>query len=204
MTGNKFGVFVAGVVAIIVLGGVAYVFPSASNQGYAPEQPIPFSHRVHAGENKIDCKYCHFAADKSRHAGIPPLNVCMNCHSVVKLDSPHIQKLRKAYEEGRPIEWVRIHELPDFVFFNHKRHVQKGVSCETCHGDVKTMDKVVQAKSLEMGWCMKCHRGETTPSKVLSEIRKEQNDPNFRTHKMPVEGHGEDLVAPINCSTCHY
>lgn len=189
-TQKKLGavLFLAGGMAIIY--GLTQFYPTASNQGYAPEQPIPFSHKLHAGDNKINCLYCHSGAEKSRHATIPSMNVCMNCHSVVKVDSPHIQKLRKAYSEGKPIEWVRVHELPDFVYFPHKRHVAMGVSCETCHGDVKGMDKIEQKTALTMGWCMECHRGETTPPRVLAKVYPHAQNPR-------------GPVAPVQCSTCH-
>lgn len=176
-----------GVLAILAVG---VYFPSASNQGYAPEQPIPFSHKLHAGINKIDCQYCHSSAQKSRHASIPSVSTCMNCHRVVKVGSPHIQKIHKAYNEGKPIEWIRIHELPDFVYFPHKRHLAKNIACETCHGDVKQMERVEQKSALTMGWCMECHRGETTPKHVLKQAY-----PNMKHPKGP--------VAPINCNTCH-
>lgn len=127
------------------------------NQGYAPEQPIPFDHQLHAGTYKMDCLYCHANAEISRHASVPSLNICMNCHLTVG-SGPHIQKLRDAYNGNQPIEWVKVHMLPDFVHFNHKRHVQKGVSCQTCHGPVETMKKVKQHSDLSMGWCVTCHR----------------------------------------------
>jgi hypothetical protein len=170
-------------------------FPTASNKGYAPEQPIPFSHKLHAGTHKIDCKYCHLGVEKSRHHTVPPVNVCMNCHSVVKTDSPWIQKIKEHYDTGKPIEWVRVHELPDFVFFNHKPHVGVGISCETCHGDVKGMERVYQASPLTMGWCLDCHRGMTTPPHVINTLR-----PDIKNIK---DAKGEQF-APINCSTCHY
>jgi len=176
---------------ILIAGGVvASVFPTATNEGYAPEQPIPFSHKLHAGENKIACNYCHNSVEKSRHATVPALNVCMNCHSVVKGESPHIQKLKAAYAAGTPIEWVRIHDLPDFVYFPHKRHVAKGVSCETCHGDIKTMDRVEQKAPLTMGWCLDCHRGATTPKNVSAQF--------YPGVKAP---HGP--VATQQCTACH-
>ncbi|MBY0471688.1 cytochrome c family protein [bacterium] len=170
--------------------GVVYVFPTVSNQGYAPDQPIPFSHKLHAGANKIDCKYCHAAVETSRHATIPSMNVCMNCHSVVKLDSPHIQNLRKHFQEGKPVEWVRVHELPDYVYFPHNRHVAKGLACESCHGEVKSMDKISQFAKLNMGWCLKCHEGVTTPKAVLARVRIEQKNP-----------HGP--IGPLHCTACH-
>jgi len=184
---------------VLLAGGfvVASVFPSASNQGYQPDQPIPFSHRLHAGDNKIDCQYCHSAAEKSRHATVPALNVCMNCHRVVKTDSPWIQKITEAYEAGRPIEWVRIHELPDFVNFPHKVHVQHEVSCQTCHGPVETMDKVYQHASLTMGWCLDCHKGDTAPSNVMRLVEKEQREGKDRW-KTP-----NGPVGPRDCSACH-
>lgn len=178
------------VIVIIIIVAVTY-FPTASNQGYAPEQPIPFSHKLHAGDNKIPCLYCHGGAEKSVHASVPAMNVCMNCHSVVKTDSPYIQKLRKLYQEGKPIKWIRVHELPDYVYFPHKRHVAKGVACETCHGNVAKMERIEQQQPLTMGWCMECHRGQTTPRDVLLKVYPHMKNP-----------HGP--VAPVNCSTCHH
>jgi hypothetical protein len=188
-TQKKLGIALSLVVGVVLLGVVAY-FPTASNQGYAPEQPIPFSHKLHAGDNKIACLYCHSGAESSRHATVPSVNVCMNCHSVVKTDSPWIQKVRAAYAENKPIEWIRVHELPDYVYFSHKRHVAKGVSCQTCHGNVQDMAKVEQFAPLTMGWCMECHRGETTPRNVLAKVHPNMKNP-----------HGP--VAPVNCNTCH-
>lgn len=182
---------VVGLVALIVVGvSLAAVFPTPSNQGYAPEQPIPFSHKLHAGDNKIACQYCHSDVEKSKHASIPGVNVCMNCHTVVKTDSPWIQKITEAYNNNQPIEWVRIHELPDFVYFPHKRHVAKGLACQTCHGPVETMDKVYQHGALTMGWCMECHRGRTTPKNVLLNLGEDPENPH-------------NPVAPVQCTTCH-
>ena len=187
---KKLGIALSLIVAVIAVAGLAANFPTASNEGYAPEQPIPYSHKLHAGDLKIPCLYCHSGAEKSRHATIPSVNVCMNCHSVVKTDSPHIQKIRKHYLEGTPIEWVRVHELPDYVYFPHKRHVAKGVACQVCHGPIQEMEKVYQKAPLTMGWCMECHRGQTTPRQVLQKVYPDMKDP-----------HG--AVAPVNCDTCH-
>jgi hypothetical protein len=176
---------------LAALGIVAVMnIPTASNQGYAPEQPIPFSHKLHAGTNKIACTYCHSSVEKSAHASVPAVNVCMNCHSIVKTDSPWIKKVWSHFKEGRPIEWVRVHELPDHAYFNHKRHVSKGVSCQTCHGDVANMEKVYQKSPLTMGWCIDCHRGNTTPKEVLARVYPDQKNP-----------HGP--VASQDCYTCH-
>lgn len=186
---------VASVFIVSVAGvGLYYFFPrpTVDNQGYMPDQPIPFSHKKHAGELKIDCRYCHTGAYKTRHAGIPSMNICMNCHRVVKTDSPHIQNLTQHFNEGKPIEWIRVHEEPDFVFFNHRPHVAAGVACQTCHGPVQEMEKIYQAEPLTMGWCKDCHDGRTTPPAVLKKIHKGLENPRGKA------------VAPTNCSTCHY
>ena len=188
---KKLGVVV---LTVLVGGASAYSvqsFPTASNQGYIPEQPIPYSHKLHAGTLKIPCLYCHYSAEKSKHAGVPPLEVCMNCHRIVKTDSPYIQKLTAAYNAGQPIEWIRVHELPDYVYFPHKRHVAKGIACQVCHGNIQEMERVQQHSALTMGWCMECHRGHTAPKSLLSTVY-----PNVQ--------HPEGPVAPIQCSTCHH
>jgi hypothetical protein len=173
--------------AALVLGGgfVGFLFGLGYHVGYAPEQPIPFSHKLHAGTYKIPCMYCHVTAEKSRHASVPSMNVCMNCHQLVKLDSPYIQKMHELYNKGEAFQWVKVHDLPDHVYFNHSRHVLRGVQCETCHGDVASMDRVFQHEKLSMGWCLDCHRGQTTPDYLYAE------------------GQARGQVAPVNCNTCH-
>ena len=128
------------------------------NQNYKPEQPIPFSHEQHVGQYKIDCQMCHTSAERSRHASIPSLNICMNCHMTIKPSSPYIQKLQKAYEAGQSISWVKVHRLPDHVKFNHAAHVLSGKQCQECHGPVETMPVIYQWSDLSMGWCVNCHR----------------------------------------------
>lgn len=154
-----------------------------SNQGYMPVQPIAFSHEWHAGQKKIACLYCHFGAEKSKHAGIPPLNVCMNCHRVLrKNNSPEIAKIVKAYESNTPIQWVKVHNLPDHVDFNHSVHVNKGINCTACHGEVTQMVHMRQVKKWVMGDCIKCHR-------AMYEADPVRN-------KKPNDG--------VNCSACHH
>ena len=128
------------------------------HQGYAPEQPIAFSHKLHAGDSKIPCLYCHGGARTSRHAGIPPLNVCMNCHSILTRQSVEIEKLKEAVQRKQPIAWTKVHNLPDFVYFNHSQHVIGGVACASCHGPVETMARIRQDAPLTMGWCLDCHK----------------------------------------------
>ena len=128
------------------------------NKGYQPDQPIAFSHELHAGQNKIDCKYCHVSVEESRHSSVPSLNICMNCHLTVGLDKPGVQKLSEAYSEGLSIPWKKVHLLPDHVKFNHSAHIMAGKDCKDCHGPVETMPIVYQYSDLSMGWCVSCHR----------------------------------------------
>lgn len=162
-------------------------------QGYAPVQPINFSHKVHAGNNKISCLYCHSAADKSRVAGIPSASVCMNCHKQILKDSPEIQKIAKALADNKPIEWVKVNDLPDHVVFNHSRHVTAGINCQKCHGPVETMDRVVQADAFWMGTCIGCHR--THREVTLDEMGRPQ---------IAREATPKRLMASTDCSVCHH
>ena len=136
---------------------------TVDNVGYKPDQPIKFSHSLHAGEKQMDCQYCHSSARRSAVAGIPSMNTCMGCHKFVATDKDPIKFLTKKYEANEPIEWIKVHDMPDFVRFTHQRHVNSGVSCETCHGDVKTMDTAQQSESLQMGWCVDCHIKNEAP-----------------------------------------
>ncbi|MCC6444347.1 MAG: cytochrome c3 family protein [Armatimonadetes bacterium] len=150
--------------------------------GYSPRQPIEFSHKVHAKDNAIPCEYCHAGARKSPVAGVPADAVCMNCHSQVLKASPEVRKIADAVKRNRPVEWIRIHKVPDFVRFNHSAHVTKGVACQTCHGPVETMARVEQTRHMSMGWCVQCHRQYT---------------------KNPPKGM-KNVQAQVECSTCHY
>jgi len=173
-------------------GAVAYQLSRVGvHQGYAPEQPIAFSHRLHAGDNHIPCLYCHFGARTSRHAGIPPLNVCMNCHSILTTQTVEIEKLKESVQRQQPIAWIKVHNLPDFVYFNHSQHVTGGVSCAACHGAVETMTRVRQDAPLTMGWCLDCHR-ERGPD--LARQRRAEGSPEAPDAPFP----GTD------CGKCHY
>lgn len=124
----------------------------------APEQPIAFPHTVHAGQLQMPCTFCHISVDRSRHAGAPPLEICMGCHRSIATDRGEIRKLTRYFEEKRPVEWKRVYALPDFIYFSHKRHVTAGVACASCHGNVAGMKKVRRVNELLMGWCLSCHR----------------------------------------------
>jgi hypothetical protein len=150
----------AGVIAVLatVLGVGWYTQPDRFVRGYRPQQPIPFSHQLHSGTLRVPCLYCHSGAQKSRQAGVPSVEKCMNCHRVTKTESAPIRKLAEIYARGTLLPWHRIHTLPDHVFFDHRPHVNSGVLCQTCHGEVQTMNVVYQKMSLRMSNCLGCHR----------------------------------------------
>jgi Cytochrome c7 and related cytochrome c len=146
------------VAALLVLLAQVNRSPWITQARVAREQPIPFSHERHVGGNGTDCRYCHTSVEESSFAGIPPTRTCMNCHSQIFANNPLLQPVRDSFENGRPIQWTRVHDLPDFVFFDHSIHVSKGVGCTTCHGQVDRMPLMFQAQSLQMEWCLDCHR----------------------------------------------
>lgn len=192
---------------ILVSGIVTYLLTMpAWYQNYAPEQPLPFSHRQHAGQYKIPCGYCHSSAEQTQFSAVPGVETCMNCHKVVKTDSPHMKKIKEAYDTEKPIAWVKVHVLPDFVYFNHSRHVAAGVQCQTCHGPVEQMDRVYQYSRLTMGWCVDCHRNNDyiTPSRVeWAKKEAELFGTGPRSSIADVLGHPEVHNADLSCSTCH-
>jgi len=132
--------------------------PVALHVGYMPTQPVPYSHAVHVGQLGIDCRYCHNTVENAGFAAIPPTETCMNCHTNIHPASPKLAPVRESWRTGKPIEWVKVHDLPDYVYFNHAAHVNAGVSCVSCHGQVNHMEVVYQAKPLNMAWCLECHR----------------------------------------------
>ena len=166
---------------LLGLAAIAAAGCEPTNEGYQPTQPIAFSHAVHAGANKIPCLYCHFGAETSRHAGIPPAQVCMNCHGVIRADSPEIAKIKNALETQTPIEWIRVHRVPDHAFFSHEPHVTVGVGCDRCHGAVETMAVVQQFAPLTMGFCIDCHRtaplefGDKVAAAAMSQAELNSN-----------------------------
>jgi len=198
---------VGGVVAAAVLGSFFFVWPRSSymtRQNEARAQPIPFYHMHHVGGMGIDCRYCHTSVDKSAVAGIPPTKTCMNCHGQIWTDSPTLEPVRESWRTGRSIEWLRVHDLPDFVYFNHSAHVNRGVGCTTCHGPVDQMPLVHQQASLQMEWCLDCHRHPERYVRPKEEVFSVKWTPPANQ----VEA-GRALVAQYglhprtSCSTCH-
>jgi hypothetical protein len=148
-------------IIILIFAGIVLLGLPATKSLYAaglPDQPIDFNHKIHAGDNQIQCLYCHTYARRSTLAGVPSLRKCMGCHKITAKDKPGIKQLNKYVQDGEPIPWVRIYKVPDYTHFNHRRHVLKDVACQECHGPVETMAKVVKFSSLKMGWCLKCHK----------------------------------------------
>ncbi len=187
--------------AIVFKVVINNLFAVGVQKGYAPKQPIAFSHKLHAGQYEIDCNYCHTGVNKSKSANIPSPNICMNCHSAIKTESPEIQKIYAAIENDKPIEWVRIHNLPDLAYFNHAQHVKVGgVECQTCHGPIEEMEVVRQHSLLTMGWCIDCHRKTDVNTKGNEYYDKlvELHDAESKD-AMKVED-----IGGLECAKCHY
>ncbi len=200
------GIVIAVVTAVVTKATIDALFTIGVQQGYAPTQPIKYSHKVHAGDYKIDCNYCHTGVRKSKNANIPSANVCMNCHSAINkgatTGTEEIQKIYDAVESNTPIEWVRVHNLPDLAYFNHAQHVEVGkVECQTCHGPIEEMEVVKQYANLTMGWCVNCHRDTEISTKGNAYY-----DKLLKIH----EGKGSDKAFTVSenggldCAKCHY
>ncbi|MBK8147584.1 MAG: cytochrome c3 family protein [Acidobacteria bacterium] len=206
----KASIFVA-----IIAGGLAfYAYTQIArssyltNQGLERPQPVQFSHKHHVGDDGIDCRYCHTAVETSSSAGMPPTQTCMNCHSQIWADSPYLEPVRASFRDNKPIEWVRVHDLPEFAYFNHSIHVAKGVGCASCHGDIANMASVYQQNTLQMEWCLACHRDPGPNIRPKAEIF------NTAWNKDDITPEQEKEVAETikklrskefmtSCSTCH-
>lgn len=209
--------FIGIVVLLAVVVGLLFgvkkgLYGVGVQQSYAPTQPIPFSHKIHAGDHEIDCNYCHTGVRKAKHANIPSPNICMNCHNQIKKDSPWIAKIYEAIDYNpstgeygtnvKPIEWVRVHNLPDLVYFNHQQHVKVGqIECETCHGPIKEMDVVYQYSPLTMGWCIDCHRKTDVQAQGNDyyDALLKAHEASGKKEPMKVED-----IGGLECSKCHY
>jgi hypothetical protein len=195
-----------------ILGGVAaagityYATPAYLRVGYQPVQPVPFDHSLHAGQLGMDCRYCHASVEKSGTSSVPAAQTCMNCHSIIKTTSPLLEVVRQSYATGEPVPWVKIHQNPDYVYFNHSVHVNRGVSCVECHGKVNEMQVVQQEKSHSMSWCLDCHRNPA------QRIRDPKDVFNLDSQTLAAQGkladaqkfvHDWKVKPPTSCSGCH-
>ncbi len=164
-------IFFGGLVSTAVVCGIWYYFtPKYTRVGYQPTQPVPFQHTIHVQQLGMDCRYCHSYVEVSEHSNVPSTQTCMNCHTAIKGQSPKLQPVRDSWQSGKPVEWVRIHRLPDYAYFNHSAHVNRGVSCVSCHGKINEMEVVWQHEPQGMAWCLNCHRAPEKNLRPLAEI----------------------------------
>jgi hypothetical protein len=194
-----------GVGSILVVAGVWYFFsPWYTDVGYRPIQPVPYSHRLHAGELGLDCRYCHASVEISPVANIPPTQTCMNCHRLVKRDSPSLAPIRDSAASGQPMRWIRVHKLPDYVYFQHSIHLAGGIGCATCHGRIDEMETVTQARPLSMSWCLDCHRDPGPSRRPVSEVTNMKWTPPADARALAIQLNTERPVnPPTDCSGCH-
>lgn len=205
----------ASFVVAILLAGVAFlVYTQVARSSYLTgrylekQQPVQFSHKHHVGDDGIDCRYCHTSVETSASAGIPPTQTCMNCHSQIWADSPYLEPVRASYRENKPIEWVRVHDLPEYAYFNHSIHVAKGVGCASCHGQIDNMPAVFQENTLQMEWCLSCHRNPAPNIRPQAEIFNTSWDKSTITPEQQAEV--DEKIKKLrttemltSCSTCH-
>ena len=191
---------------VIVVFMVWYYFsPEFTDVGYRPEQPVEFSHEFHAGQLDMDCRYCHNWVEEASHSNVPATQTCMNCHNQIKTQSPKLAPVRESWSDDVPIQWVKVHHLPDYARFSHASHVDAGVGCETCHGRIDQMEVVAQAEPLSMGWCLECHRQPELYLRPTEEVTtmgyvQPADFVDRNLEKVRREG----IRPPTNCSACHY
>jgi hypothetical protein len=185
---------------LIVLGRSSYV----TRAHEFVQQPVQFSHAHHVLDDGIDCRYCHTSVETSSFAGIPPTKTCMNCHSQIWSTAPILEPVRSSFRDDRPMRWTRVHDLPDFVYFNHSIHVKKGIGCESCHGRVDQMPLMLQQESLQMEWCLNCHRNPEQYVRPRSEVYTMGYRPPLPQSVLgPRLVEEYDIRGNTSCSTCH-
>ena len=183
----------------VVLAAWYYVTPKNFQVGYAPTQPVPYSHRLHAGQMGMDCRYCHANVEKSAKAMIPPTQTCMGCHAMVRTESAKLAPVRSSWETGKPVEWVHVHKLPDHAYFDHSVHVGVGVGCATCHGRVDQMDVVRVDQPIAMQWCLECHRNPEPNLRPKDQV----TNMAWTRDQAPPGWKAPEVHPPTNCSGCH-
>jgi len=201
------------VVAVVLAGVAGFVYTQIIRSSYLTgryvekQQPVQFSHKHHVGDDGIDCRYCHTAVETSSSAGIPPTQTCMNCHSQIWSDSPYLEPVRASWRENKPIEWERVHDLPEYAYFNHSIHIAKGVGCSTCHGQIDNMPAVYQENTLQMEWCLQCHREPENYIRPKAEIYNMQWDAGDLSTEERLQLKADYKIRSkemlTSCSTCH-
>lgn len=192
-----FVALVAGVVGFFWYFGS----PKWTDVGYRPAQPVPFSHKLHAGDLGLDCRYCHFQVERSTVANVPTTQTCLNCHTLILPQSEKLLPIRESWADGQPMRWVRVHKLPDYAYFDHSAHLRAGVGCVECHGRIDQMPVVTQAKPLSMGWCLECHRNPTPHLRPVREITNMSWAPS--TEPAAASSEPRPVAPPLDCSGCH-
>jgi uncharacterized protein YlaI len=178
--------------------------PQTTNVGYAPEQPVFYSHALHVGQLGLDCRYCHNTVETAAHAAVPPTSVCMNCHSRIATDSSRLLPVRQSAADGSAIRWLRVHDLPDYVYFDHSAHVTRGVGCVECHGRVDKMERVTQVEPLSMSWCLDCHRDPAPRLRPRDQVTNMAWEPAEDRRLLGKRLAAENNIHPsTDCSTCH-
>lgn len=178
--------------------------PTTTDVGYSPKQPLPFSHAQHAGDLGIDCRYCHTTVGSAAFAAVPPTQTCMNCHERIGVDSDKLVLVRESVASGKPIRWVKVHDLPDYVYFDHSAHVARGVGCASCHGRVDTMEQVTQVERLSMGWCLECHRNPEPHLRPLDAVTVMDYQPTEPQEILGARLRAQrNINPPVDCSACH-
>ena len=199
---------IALITLFLLVVGVVFVFwywfsPKNLEVGYQPIQPVPYSHKIHAGNLGMDCRYCHTGVEKSPVAGVPPTETCMNCHATVKKDSLKLQGVFDSYRTGLPIPWVRVHKIPDYTYFDHSAHISVGVGCVSCHGRIDQMTEVRAEKPLSMSWCLECHRNPEPHLRPLDKIT-DMEWVGGENWKVIARAKAKTLHPPVeSCSGCH-
>jgi hypothetical protein len=193
------------VFALFATFGIWYWFsPSFTDAGYRPEQPVPFSHKMHAGDLQVSCLYCHGNVERASVASVPPTQLCMNCHTLVARDKPSLDPIRSSASSGQPMMWVRVHKIPDYAYFPHAPHLRAGVGCSSCHGNVKAMERIQQVQPLSMSWCLDCHRNPKqylrAPEELLDTSWEAPKDQAARGAQFLAARH---LAPPVDCTGCH-
>lgn len=192
------------ILGVVVFGIWYWGSPNYTDVGYAPKQPVPFSHKLHAGDLGVDCRYCHNTVERGALAAVPPTKTCMNCHKLVAKDSPRLELVRNSAATGQPIKWRRVHMLPDYAFFNHSVHLAAGVGCKSCHGRVDQMKVVRQEQTLSMGWCLECHRDPAPQLRPVSQITNMTWDARAAGYRPEADAARKRKVnPPTHCSGCH-
>ncbi len=196
---------VLGVTPLYLTGLIWYgASPKTTDVGYMPEQPVPYSHALHVGELGLDCRYCHNTVEEAGHAAIPPTGTCMNCHKSIWPESPRLLPVRESAATGQPVEWIKVHDTPDFVFFNHSAHVTRGVGCVSCHGRVDLMVEVYQHEPLSMSWCLDCHRNPDPHLRPPEEVTNMNwAPPTDAAAYGAMLREQNNIHPPTDCSTCH-